>query len=110
MLAKCIYALRQRATATIYFLSVGWAGLHKSHGKAFFGPYLAHFGLFWPFYGSEMAQKLPGAPTKYRQRCVKITQKWGLGGGESTPGLAKPPFGAIVTHFCLAPVGSLRSF
>ena len=42
-------------------------------------PLLAHFGLFLPFYGSEKTQKLQGAPTKYRQICVKIIQKGGLG-------------------------------
>ena len=71
-LTKCIFVPKMHF-ASIY-------KLHKAPGKALFGTNSAHFGLFWPFYGSEKAQKLRGAPTKYRQRCVKIPPKMGFGG------------------------------
>ena len=70
-------AVARWQSAYMHFASIYM--LHKAPGKALLGTNSAHFGLFWPFYGSEKAQKLRGAPTKYRQRCVKIAQKWGLG-------------------------------
>ena len=70
-------AVARWQSAYMHFASIYM--LHKAPGKALFGTNSSHFSLLWPLYGSEKAHKLRGAPTKYRQECVKITQKWSLG-------------------------------
>ena len=39
--------------------------------KAFFGPNWAHFGLFWPFYGSEKPQANPPKPDQAASKSPK---------------------------------------